>query len=145
MSFLLLFLLVFRLFAAIVIDPIFAFHWPADIEYCHPECHNKSLPILCNINCDIRQKMLIDLTEYFKVDTVTSIPNVYTQIIGFQAIILSALLIPVVFGSFTRAVWTKKLGLLCVGLYINMLGPYFAKIFVSSPDPWQVVMFNSVV
>jgi hypothetical protein len=89
--------------------------------------------------------MLIDLTEYFKVDTVTSIPNVYTQIIGFQAIILSALLIPVVFGSFTRAVWTKKLGLLCVGLYINMLGPYFAKIFVSSPDPWQVVMFNSVV
>jgi hypothetical protein len=143
LSVLLVPLLIFRLFAAVVVDPIFLFNWPLHLENCQQACTGKVLSALCTLNCQARQNIYMDLTEYLKADVVTANPGLDTQIIGGQAIILSVLLVFVVVGSLFKSNASKKLGLLCVGLYINMLVPLFVKTFQLSPDPWQVVLFNA--
>lgn len=72
-KYLLVTMFVYRIFAALLFDPIFAFAWPIDFNDCEKGCNGKPLEQLCIHNCNMRRNTNMDLIEYAKLDLVRSL------------------------------------------------------------------------
>ncbi|KAL0487956.1 hypothetical protein AKO1_015305 [Acrasis kona] len=135
---LLVFLAAFRSFALIAADPLIAFKCPFNLNCVECATFGK----VCEWNCYLRRLLKMDLTEYMKVDVVCARRDIESQIIGFEAIILSVLIITASIGMVFKRRWANNLGFTCFGLYVFLLGPLFYKGFKQSPNPFQLLLFN---
>jgi hypothetical protein len=148
-------LLAYRLFIMYLVEFAIIDKWPFILSECPSACAERNFPNFCKQNCEFRKSINMDMTEYLAIDPVISrlddaLRANILSIVIFTTPLITIAVIGLLFRyvwfkfEFTwfRKTWAAKIGLFTSGMYFIQMFLFFVSLWISSPQPLTVTLYN---